>query len=296
VGREPDAVTAAPGALKVYVANEGDNTISVISTRTRTLLKTIPVGPRPRHIQASRDGSLVFFTEFGTNKLGVIDSEEDTLLGEVPASRNASARPRGIWIGTSTIYVTNEVMNEISVISGSTGAIKFAIPLAGRPSEVVVTPDEKTAYVSMPSSNKVVVLNMRTRSVSSELTIAGGPDTLRLTPRIPAGPGTAGSRVLIVGLSGTPAQVALVDTKSSVVRTATVNLGRRCCTHLHFRRRSALLRRPQLGRRGHVAGGGCGPRQPGRNRRRTLSLSRWRRSARNLLRRSAGRRQPEHCH
>jgi YVTN family beta-propeller protein len=239
VGREPDAVIVAPGTRKAFVANEGDNTISVISTRTRTVLENISVGSRPHHIQATPDGSLVLFTELGTNKFGVIDTEDDTLGAELP-SGSSSARARGIWIGATTIYVTNEVTNELAVISGSSGAIKFRIPIGGEPSEVVVTPDERTAYVSVPSSSKVVVLNLRTHSVSWELAIPGAPDALRLTPRISIGPQTARRRLLVVGLSGAPAQVALVDTKSKAVRTVTINGSGAASAHVSISADGAL--------------------------------------------------------
>ncbi len=48
VGDDPDWLTFTPDSARVYVANAGSNSVSVIDTRARTLVATIPVGQVPK--------------------------------------------------------------------------------------------------------------------------------------------------------------------------------------------------------------------------------------------------------
>jgi YVTN family beta-propeller protein len=46
-GTAPLGVAVTPDGSKVYVTNEGLNTVSVIDTATNTVIGTIPVGTQP---------------------------------------------------------------------------------------------------------------------------------------------------------------------------------------------------------------------------------------------------------
>jgi YVTN family beta-propeller protein len=47
-GEVPDWITFTPDGTKVYVANSGSNSVSVIDTTTRKLVAVIPVGEVPK--------------------------------------------------------------------------------------------------------------------------------------------------------------------------------------------------------------------------------------------------------
>ena len=49
-----------PDGSKVYVTNNGANTVSVINTATNTVSATITVGIRPLGVSVSPDGSKVY--------------------------------------------------------------------------------------------------------------------------------------------------------------------------------------------------------------------------------------------
>ena len=52
VGAVPDGVAVDPAAGTVYVANDDDNTVSVIDAATNTVTATIPVGADPDAVAA----------------------------------------------------------------------------------------------------------------------------------------------------------------------------------------------------------------------------------------------------
>lgn len=222
LGKEPNGVTVANG--KAYVSEEGANAIAVVDAESFAVLKRIPSGPKPHHIQTSRNGQRVFFGVYGTNKVGVIDTTTDTLV-EHAASTSPAARTHAPYPSRDgkTVYVTNEVTNEITAVDVATGAIELSVPVGSRPSEVLVTPNGKTAYVSVRNENKLKVIDLASRAITAELVVGTQPDTLQLSPD-----GTS----LIVALRGQPAQVVVVDTRSLSI-AATITIGGAGTTGAH---------------------------------------------------------------
>jgi DNA-binding beta-propeller fold protein YncE len=167
---------------------------------------TIQVGPKPHHIEASRDGRRVVFGEFGTNGAGVIDTGSDR-LAEYTASANPVARTHQAYPARSgrTLFATNEVANEIVAIDLPSGRLAFTAAVGERPSEVLATPDGKRAYVSVRGEDKIKLVDLASRAIRREVAVGTQPDTLQLTPD---------GRTLVVALRGKPAQLVFVDTRS----------------------------------------------------------------------------------
>jgi YVTN family beta-propeller protein len=137
-GRSSADVTVSQQAGKAYVTNEVDNSISVISLATRQVLKTIPVGAIPHHIKVTRDGRRVYFGEFGSNRLGFIDTSTDT-FGDYVASANPAALSHSPFPSRDgrTVYVANEFGDEVVALDAHTGQIQFSIKPGTRPSEIL---------------------------------------------------------------------------------------------------------------------------------------------------------------
>jgi YVTN family beta-propeller protein len=210
VGREPNSLTAPPGAGKVYVTNEADGTVSVISKATLSVVRTVKTGPGSHHIQSSPSGKYVFFGEYFTNRLGVIDTDSDS-FSDYAASPNAAARTHAPWVDAARnrVYVTNEVDNAIAALDAQTGQLLWTLVVGARPSEIVVSPDGRVGYVSVRNENKLKVVDLVNRRITAETVVGTQPDTLQLLPD---------GRTLVVALRGSPAQASFVDTTTLDVR------------------------------------------------------------------------------
>jgi YVTN family beta-propeller protein len=210
VGREPNSLTAPSGAGKVYVTNEADGTVSVISKETLSVVKTIKTGPGSHHIQSSPSGKWVFFGEYFTNRLGVIDTDTDA-FADYATSANPAARTHAPWYDAAggRVYVTNEVDNAVAALDAATGQLLWSLPVGARPSEILVSPDGHTGYVSVRNENKLKVVDLLRPRIITETPVGTQPDTLQLTPD---------GRTLIVGLRGSPAQASFIDTTTLSVR------------------------------------------------------------------------------
>jgi DNA-binding beta-propeller fold protein YncE len=207
----PMRTSSQPGDLayakgKLYVAEEFGSppAIAIVDAESGVVLDRIFTGPRPHHVHASVGGNLIAFGEFGTNKVGIIDTHTDTLVGEWPASTNPAARSHaGVFSHDGHIvYVANDIVNELSALDPLTGDPLWTMTVPNA-HELAVTNDGKTAYVSCRGGNALRVIDLERRAIVETIALGPAPDTLRLS---------ANEKLLTVGLRGSPAQVAIVDT------------------------------------------------------------------------------------
>jgi DNA-binding beta-propeller fold protein YncE len=205
-GSQPGDLAYAKG--KLYVAEEFGSppAIAVVDAASGEVLQRIPTGLRPHHVHASVGGNLIAYGVFGTNKVGIIDTHTDTLLGEWAASTNTTARSHaGVFSPDGrTVYVANEVVNELAAVDPLTGELLWTMTVPAA-HELAVLHDGKTAYVSCRAGNALRVVDLERREIVRTIPLGPMPDTLRLS---------ANEKLLTVGLRGTPAQVAVVDTKT----------------------------------------------------------------------------------
>jgi len=219
IGKRPIGVAAPRHTDKVYTADERSNQLTVLAKRDCLVVKHIPTGPFPHHVMPSRDGRLLYFGEYGTNKVGVVDTRSDALVAEWTASDNELAKTHAVWITRDgkDLYATNEgasqsAMGTLSKLDAESGAIVWEVPIGIRPSEVLVSRD--IAYVTVRNENKVKVLDVSGAkpALLDEVGIGGMPDTMQLTRN---------RKTLVVGLRAIP-QMALMDTRSLEVRPVTL--------------------------------------------------------------------------
>jgi YVTN family beta-propeller protein len=228
VGRRPIGVTAPHGTGKVYTADERSNQLSVLDKRTFTIVKTIPTGGPPanstekasfpHHVMASPDGKFVYFGRYNTNTVGVVETSSDEMVAVWEASDDAAAKTHAVWITNDgkDLYATSEgatplVDGYLSKLDAHTGERLWEIKVGRRPSEVLVTPNGKTAYVTVRNDDKVRIYDVSGDPpvFLGETVIGGQPDTMQMTND---------GRTLVVGLRSKP-QLALMNTETLGVRS-----------------------------------------------------------------------------
>src|SRR6202007_1264327 len=100
----------------------------------------IGVGPYPRGVAVTPDGSKVYVTNLGDNTVSVIDTATNTVTGStIPVGDNAEGvviTPDG-----SRVYVANSYDDTVSVIDTATNNVIATINVTGGPFGLAVTPD-----------------------------------------------------------------------------------------------------------------------------------------------------------
>jgi DNA-binding beta-propeller fold protein YncE len=207
-GSQPGDLAYARG--KLYVAEEFGTppAIAVVDLEDGKVSRiALAPGSRPHHVHASRNGKLVAFGLYGTDTVAVVDTRTDTLLGPWdtnPAATNGRAHAAVFSPDGRTLYVASDASNEIVALDPRTGEVfwRLTVPAAH---ELAVTRDGGTAYVSRRTASRVCALDLDVHDVCTDVLTLGLPDTLRLSRR---------DTQLTVGLRTTPAQVAVVDTRT----------------------------------------------------------------------------------
>jgi hypothetical protein len=209
------AANSQPGDLayakgKVYVAEEFGTppAIAIVDAGTGVILNRIfmPSGSRPHHVHASSGGNLISVGLFGTDLVAVVDTHSDTLLGPWdtnPSTTNGRAHAGVFSNDGNTLYVASDASNEVIALDPRTGYVfwRMTVPAAH---ELALTHNGKTAYVSRRTANRLAVIDLENQTFEDVLML-GLPDTLRLS---------ANEKLLTVGLRTSPAQMAVVDTRT----------------------------------------------------------------------------------
>jgi YVTN family beta-propeller protein len=167
VGTNPVSLAETPNAYKLYVANQGDNTVSTLSpidlsnntTNGLSGLVSGFSGVTPVWVVARGDSQKVYVLTQGDGQLWTIDVATDTVTSNLPVGAGANF----VFYdpNLNRIYVTNPVNSTVYVFSASGGAndtpsllTTLAIPAACAgcgpvfPVSVSALPDGSRFYVA----------------------------------------------------------------------------------------------------------------------------------------------------
>jgi YVTN family beta-propeller protein len=72
VGSNPSSITNTPDGELLYVTNQGDNSVSVISTELNTVISSIAIGSDPKSIAITPDGSTLYTANNGSDNASMI--------------------------------------------------------------------------------------------------------------------------------------------------------------------------------------------------------------------------------
>jgi len=113
-GAIPCAIAVNSNAHLLYVANYGENSISVVNAKARTAQATILVGDHPKAIAYDPVRNLVYVANTLGNSVTVIDAATNKALATLPAG----SRPFALAVvpGSSRLYVANESVEQPATV------------------------------------------------------------------------------------------------------------------------------------------------------------------------------------
>jgi len=228
-------ITATPvAAALAYVANSGSNDVSVVSTGTKTVVATIPVGRNPFGAAVSPDGRTVYITNKDDASVSVIDVYSNTVTTTISVGvgpQGIAASPDGkylyvacgaansvsvIEMATKSIiknitvgqnpygvvfnpsgglaYITNYNGRSVSVINTISYAVVSTIGTGDNPAGIVTSPDGSIVYVAAAGANKLTVINAATNTLTKEIPVSYNPLAIAIS--------AAGDELYLIGPSG----------------------------------------------------------------------------------------------
>lgn len=199
VGAVPVGLVGTPDGTRLFSANKGDNTLSVIDTGTNALLATglpnnIAVGGSPVYLTVNTGGSRVFSVNNAGNNVSVIDTTTNTVI----ASPAVGSAPNYAYFDAANnkLWVTNPGSNSVSVMNVDpnaappSSAINIPLPAGCSPNPIsnfpsptiTVLADGSRAYVAGTGCNSVIVINALSNTISKVIPVGTAPVAIISSP------------------------------------------------------------------------------------------------------------------
>lgn len=161
---------------KLYVANIGSGTISVIDRTNRDQdPKTIPAGKGSEGIDASPDAPEVWVANRGANTVSVISTVSDTVLESLDSGGKTPIRVKFTPDGKQA-WVSNMDSSTISVFDSASRKLVATIEVGKLPVGIQISRDGRRAFIANTNANQVTVIEVATRKVLGRFTPGTEPD------------------------------------------------------------------------------------------------------------------------
>ena len=141
VGRMPSALAVDTRRGRVFVANEGANSVSVLDVRTGAVLATTGVGLAPTALAVDETAGRVFVLTAGAaltshDRVSVLDARTGRLLRDVDVGVGAGVA--AVADGRGQIFVTDEADNTVSMLDAQQGRLLRTVPVGPAPAGIAV--------------------------------------------------------------------------------------------------------------------------------------------------------------
>ena len=170
-GSRPVGVAVNSDTHRVYVSNEGDDSVTVLDGTTGTQIATVALGQRPGAVAVDRERNLIFVANRDSDTISVIDGSTDTATNEfstgaVPGGELVGAlavdEPCGhVWVGDcgdrASVFKSGLCAATLRVLdetSGETIDSQFTGGLPGTPGiyldnilGIAISSNDGSAYV-----------------------------------------------------------------------------------------------------------------------------------------------------
>ena len=197
----PHAMAMAPDGARIYVVNDFDHTVSVVSTATNTVEDTWPaslVGTNLRALAVSPDNQRLYIV--GNHQLFIaIDIASRSRIATVPVNLGGSygvaASPDG-----SRVYVMATASNRVAVLGTAPYGVLTTVALSGnyvRSDSLSLSPNGRFAYIPQrstymgevilsgapgPTPERVSVLDTTTNTIVATTTVGAAPWHVAVSP------------------------------------------------------------------------------------------------------------------
>lgn len=173
VGAQPYGVALTPDG-RLYVANNGSNTISVVDPATAnayTVSPTITVGRGPGEIAIDPVADRAYVSNYNDSTVSVIDIAAGSVIATISPGGLGVAVDPGlgrlyIAYGTELVVVDTASLQQVATIPAPAGSSYFGI---------AVDPSRHLGYIGDlgASAGGVVVVDLRTNSVLTTVDVGG---------------------------------------------------------------------------------------------------------------------------
>jgi len=176
-------VVATPDEQKLYVANIGSGSVTVIdrgsagNTQARAAgsVHSVTTAAGAEGIDVSPDGREVWVTNRAANSISVIEVASDSVIATFASGGEFPIRAKFTPDGKQ-VFVSNARSNEVVVFDVATRTPVGKIPVGVMPVGIQMDPSGRRAYVANTNDDQVTVIDVATRTVVTTFAPGKEPD------------------------------------------------------------------------------------------------------------------------
>jgi YVTN family beta-propeller protein len=174
VGKSPRFIAFAPSVSsrgdRVFVTNNGSNSVSVIQCATNTVIGTISLPNAPYNIAYAPTQDAMYITSITAGAVYVVSASLLNYTGAI-----VCANPKGIGYCSSNASMYVACFDDIKPIVCATNTVGTAITATGSNEQVAYNSTNDRVYVTNATNNNVAVINPGTNTVATTVTVGSSP-------------------------------------------------------------------------------------------------------------------------
>lgn len=170
----------SPDGTRIYTANVGDGSVSVLDVKARNLIRVIPLTKRVQRISVSRDGRWVFTSDWDQARVAVIDTRSNMLSQWLPTA----GMP---YVTFPTVDGASLLVAETDQAGGTKGLLEVFHLADWKPVRSFPLPSAQNGgflvrgdlvYLSEPLGGNIEVLDTKSWTMEQPIVLAVGVDGL----------------------------------------------------------------------------------------------------------------------
>lgn len=180
VGTNPYALAYNSTNNKIYTANWGALSVSVIDGATNSVITTIPIGNYPRTLVYNPTNNKIYTANYYDNSVTVINGETDNVTIEIQVGTFPCAFSYNPT--DNKVYCANYYSNNVTVINGESNSVITTIPVGTNPVALAYNPTGNKIYSANYFSNNVTVIDGASNSVITTISAGSYPNAFAYNP------------------------------------------------------------------------------------------------------------------
>jgi YVTN family beta-propeller protein len=177
VAAQPEGVAVDPATNRVFVANSGQGSVTVIDGRTHARLGDFTIGGSPYGLAIHPAARKVFVSNSSSSSVSVINIDQGAFGALDAGTINVGAASRGLAANsvTNRLYVAIPSANQVGVFNTNTYAADAPLPIGANPEGIAVNETTNRVYVTSSSSTTVTVVDVVNGNSLTDVTVGTAP-------------------------------------------------------------------------------------------------------------------------
>lgn len=172
LGKDPGSMVILPHNRKVFVADQGEDTITAVDIPSRQVLSNIEIAAPPRLLALKPDGGEIFAFSPANSTLTILDASHDNVEQSFPTGKDPVAAV--FKADSSVLYISNAGDGSVTALDVPNRTVMATTRIGVEPGALALTPDER--FLAVVDSGGASLAVVRAGSCDLVTTIPVGAD------------------------------------------------------------------------------------------------------------------------